>query len=300
MKKMSFERIKRLLPGLKREIFLKNYTTFKIGGKAKYFFEAKEKRDLIRAVSFAKKLNLPFFILGGGSNVLVSDKGFRGLVIKTENKGFAILNSEIYAEAGVYLAKIVEKAAENNLSGFEFLVGIPGTIGGAIFGNCGAFGKEIGNLIKEVEIFDLKSNCLKVLKKRDCAFSYRNSIFKRDRNLIILSAVFRLKKGKKKEIFKKMKENFEKKKKFQPLDFPSAGCIFKNPKKISAAKLIEMCNLKGKKIGGAKISEKHANFILNFKNAKAKDVLKLINLAKQKVKRKFKIFLEEEICFFGF
>ncbi|MGB9598831.1 MAG: UDP-N-acetylmuramate dehydrogenase, partial [Minisyncoccales bacterium] len=290
----------KVLPQVKKNILLKNHTTFKIGGRAKYFFEAKRKEDLIRATFLAKKLKLPYFILGGGSNVLVSDKGFEGIVIKVENKNLSVLNSEIYAEAGVKLAKIVNVAAENSLSGFEFLVGIPGTVGGAIFGNCGAFGKSIGDLIKEVEIFDLKSNCLKVLKKRDCAFSYRDSIFKKNKNLIILSAIFKLKRKKKDEILKKMKENLKEKIKSQPLNFPSAGCIFKNPGKISAGKLIEMANLKGKKIGGAKISEKHANFILNFKKAKAKDVRRLIRFIKQKVKKKFGIVLEEEICHFGF
>jgi UDP-N-acetylmuramate dehydrogenase len=162
LEKMKIEVI---LPGIKRNVSLKDHTTFKIGGRAKYFFEAKEKRDLIRAVFLAKKLRLPYFILGGGSNVLVSDKDFEGLVIKTSNKKWAVLNNEIYAEAGAKLAKIVEMAAKNDLSGFEFAIGIPGTIGGAIFGNCGAFGKSIGNLVKEVEIFDLKSNCLKVLRK---------------------------------------------------------------------------------------------------------------------------------------
>jgi UDP-N-acetylmuramate dehydrogenase len=293
-------KIEVILPGIKRNVSLKDHTTFKIGGRAKYFFEAKEKRDLIRAVFLAKKLRLPYFILGGGSNVLVSDKDFEGLVIKTSNKKWAVLNNEIYAEAGAKLAKIVEMAAKNDLSGFEFAIGIPGTIGGAIFGNCGAFGKSIGNLVKEVEIFDLKSNRLKVLKKKDCHFSYRNSIFKKNKNLIILSAIFKLKRKKKKEILKKMKKNFERKIESQPLNFPSAGCIFKNPGKISAGKLIEKCNLKGKEIGGAKISEKHGNFILNFKNAKAKDVIKLIELMKQKVKKKFGIVLKEEICRLGF
>ena len=304
MKRKISQKLKKELPGLKRNISLKNYTTFKIGGPAKYFFVAKNKEDLIEAIKKAKELKLPFFILGGGSNLLVSDKGFDGLVIKILNSKFYILNSKIFTEAGTPLTLIVNEAAKKGLTGLEWAAGIPGTVGGAIYGNAGAFGRSMKDVVKEVEYgevgFPSEIRLLKI-KNRDCEFSYKDSIFKHKKNLIILSAILQLKKGNKKVIESKIKKNLEQRKKTQPLNFPSAGSIFKNPPGFSAGELIEKCGLKGKKIGGVKISEKHANFILNLgrhppaTQGKAKDVIKLINLIKQKVKNKFKVNLEEEI-----
>ncbi|KPJ56993.1 hypothetical protein AMJ49_03050 [Parcubacteria bacterium DG_74_2] len=297
MEKFKFQRLKKLLPGLKRNILLKNYTTFRIGGKAKFLFVAQNKEDLIKKTSTAKKIKLPFFILGGGSNVLISDKGYNGLVIKTLNKRYKVESNKIYAEAGTPLGKLVDSAAKTGLAGLEWAVGIPGTIGGAIFGNAGAFGKSIRGMVKEVEVFDAIEEKIRVFPKNKCCFGYRKSIFKKKKNLIILSVVLMLKKGKKTEISNKMKENLEHKIRTQPLNSPSVGCVFKNPKGFFAAELIEKCGLKGKKIGGIKVSEKHANFILNFKKGKANDVKKLMKLIKQKVKKQFGILLEEEIQF---
>ena len=205
-------------------------------------------------------------------------------------------------------------ATENKLAGLEWAAGIPGTVGGAIYGNAGAFGKSIGDAVKSVEVLDVKNLKTKKLKNKDCKFGYRNSMFKQKKNqstkqsfvlgrahkimcsdLVILSVEIRLKKGKKIEIEKKIKEYLEHRKETQPLNFSSAGSIFKNPSGFSAGELIEQCGLKGKIVGRAKISEKHANFIVNLGGAKAKDVMKLINLAKSKVKKKFGIELEEEI-----
>ncbi len=302
--------MKKLFPGLKRNILLKNHTTFKIGGKAKYFFVAKSKEGLIKAILLAKKNNLPFFILGGGSNILVSDSGYKGLVIKIENKKYKILNTKIYTEAGTGLNQLVNVASKNNLLGLEWAAGIPGAVGGALYGNAGAFRESIKEIVKEVEVFDTTNQKIKILKKRDCKFDYRKSIFKSKKNLIILSAMFQFKKGKRKIIKDKIKKNLEQKKASQPLNFPSTGSIFINPhlpqglggqaKDFSAAYLIEKCGLKGKKTGKVKISEKHSNFIVNLGKGKAKDVRKLINLVKRKVKNKFKINLEEEIQFLGF
>jgi UDP-N-acetylmuramate dehydrogenase len=319
-------KIKEFLPGVQRNVFLKNYTTFKIGGKAKYFFAAKNKEGLIKAVSMAKKFELPFFILGGGSNLLVADEGFKGLVIKLQITNYKLqikskcLNPKIYVEAGVSLASLVSEATKNNLTGLEWAAGIPGTIGGAIYGNAGAFEKSIGDVVKSVEVLDIQRSKFpisnfqfpnkfqipnpkfktKILKNRDCKFGYRDSIFKHNRNLIILSAEFQLKKGKKREIERKIKEFLDYRMETQPLSFPSAGSVFKNPSGFSVAWLIEKCGLKGKMIGKAKISEKHANFIINLGGAKAKDVKKLINLIKKKVKKNFGITLEEEIQYLGF
>jgi len=306
---------------IEKGVSLKKYLTFKIGGKAKYFLVAKNKNQILNGILWAKKKRIPFFILGGGSNVLFSDKGYEGLVIKLQNTKYQIRNTKIVAESGVSLQKLVIESAKRGLSGLENLAGIPGTLGGAIYQNAGAFGREIGDLVEEVEILKIENCKLKIekLKNKDCKFSYRDSIFKRKKNWIILGATLKLKKGKKKEIEEKIKEILKLRKEKQPLEFPSAGSVFKNvpienvPKKIRekfkekikngflpAGALIEVAGLKGYQIGGAKISKKHANFIVNTGNAKASDVLKLIEIIKEKVKKKFRVQLEEEIELVGF
>ena len=278
-----------------KNVLLKNYTTYKIGGPAKYFLIVKNKEDLIEATKLAKELKLPVFILGGGSNVLVLDKGFNGLVIKMENSkiDFSGQNS-VYVEAGVNSAKLVKFTIDNSLSGVEWFAGIPGTVGGAIYGNAQAFGVKISDSVKTVEALDLKKGKIVNLSNKQCKFSLKNSIFKRNKNLIIISAVLKLKKTKKEDIEAKVKEHISYRKKWHPIKFPSAGSVFVNPK-ITASSLIENCGLKGKKIGKAQISLQHANFIVNLGGAKAKDVLALIKLAKQKVKKTFNINLEQEV-----
>ena len=325
MPKNLFLKLKKEFPEIKRDISLKEFTTFKIGGKARYFLEAKKREDLISVLKLAKKFKIPFFILGGGSNILVSDRGFNGLIVKMKNTKYEVKDGLIFCEAGAPLSSLVSMAAKNNLTGLEWAAGIPGTIGGAIYGNAGAFGSSIGEIVKEVEVLKIK-NCkfeLTKLKNKDCQFSYRGSIFKKNPNLIILSAKLKLKKGEKNKIEEKMKKCLDYRRSTQPLNFPSAGSIFKNftphrnaiygagpalkvvlkkfnKKEIPAAYLIEKCGLKGKRVGNVKISEKHANFIINLGNGKAKDVKKLINLTKKKVKEKFGIELKEEIQYLGF
>lgn len=295
MEKFNSKNLKKLLPKTQKGVSLEEYTSFRIGGKAKYFFIAETKEELIKAISAAKKLNLPFFILGGGSNLLISDKGFNGLVIKNLNIKYYTLNAKIVTGTGISLSKLVAIATKKRLTGLEWASGIPGTVGGAIFGNAGSFKKSIGDIIREVEIFDFKDLKIKIYNFKKCEFSYRESIFKRNNNLIILSVTIQLKKGNEKEIKRKIKDFFNYKQNIQPLNFPSAGSIFKNPENISAGALIEKCGLKGEKIRGAMVSEKHANFIINFNNAKSEDVKSLIKLIKTKVKNKFKIKLKEEI-----
>jgi UDP-N-acetylmuramate dehydrogenase len=306
---------------IREKVLLRDYTTFKIGGPARYFFVAKNKEDLKNAILWAKKKKLLFFILGGGSNVLFSDKGFNGLVIKIQNTRYEIRNTKIVAEAGVPLQKLVLETAKKGLSGLENLAGIPGTLGGAIWGNAGAFGREIRDLVEEVKVLEVKGSRLKVkrLKNKECEFGYRESVFKRKKNWIILEATLKLKKGKRKEIEEKIKEILRLRKEKQPLEFPSAGSVFKNvpvekvPKEIRekfkeeikdgflpAGVLIEAAGLKGFQIEGAKISEKHANFILNVGEAKASDVKELMEKIKKEVKKKFKVQLEEEIKLVGF
>jgi UDP-N-acetylmuramate dehydrogenase len=293
--------IEKELIGIQKNIKLAPYTTFKIGGPADYFFVAKTKEDLVKAIKVARKFKLPFFILAGGSNLLISDKGFKGLVIKNQSSKFEIIDSRITTETGVALRELVNASAELGLTGFEWLVGIPGTIGGAVRGNAGAFGKSMADLVKTVEVLEIDSKLeIKNYKLEDCKLNYRNSIFKEKENLVILSIELQLEKGDKREIKENIKRYLSYRKEKHPLNFPSAGSIFKNPENSSAGKIIEQCSLKGKKIGQAQISEKHANFIINLGEAKAEDILGLINLIKREVKEKIGIELEEEIKILGF
>ena len=294
---MEPQNIKKFLRGVKTNVPLKNYTTFRIGGAAEYFFTAKSKEDLMKAILAAQIYNLPFFILGGGSNLLVSDNGFRGLVIKIQNSKFQILDSKIIAESGVLLGKLVNISASKGLTGLEEAMAIPGTIGGAIRGNTGAFGKSMADVIKTVTVLEFSNSKFKfrIFENKDCKFDFRDSIFKRNPNLIILSAEIQLKRGDKKDIKEKMKKYLDYRKKNHPLNFPSIGCIFKNSKNFYAGELIEKCGLKGKRIGDVKVSEKHCNFIVNLGHGTAENVKELIKIIKQKAKEKFNIKLEEEI-----
>jgi len=290
---------KTTLTGMEKNVSLAGHTTFKIGGRAKYFFAAKTKSSLIKAVEWAKQNRLPFFILGGGSNILAGDKGYGGLVIKVQSSKFKVqscgLKFKVVCEAGVPLAKVVRIAAEKGLSGLEWAAGIPGAIGGAIRGNTSAFGGETADTVKEVEAYDARDRKIKVFSKEQCLLTYKDSIFKRQPRLIIVSAVLELMPGKKLAISRKIKEYLEYRRARHPLGLPSAGCIFKNPPGYRAAELIEGAGLKGASLGGAQISEKHANFIVNRGKAKAVDVRGLIALAKKKVKAKYGLKLEEEI-----
>ena len=280
---------------MKKNQILAPYTTFKIGGPADWFCETKNEKEIIEAIKFAKEKKLAFFILGNGSNLLVSDNGFRGVVIRMENGEWRIDNEKILAEAGISLNKLVNIAEENSLSGIEFMVGIPGTLGGVVFGNAGAWQQNIGDKVERVKILD-KDNQFKWLNHDECQFSYRQSRFKKSKE-IILAVELKLEKGHQLEIENLMNENLQKRE-GQPKE-PSAGSIFINPKPQSAGDLMEKCGLKGKQIGQAQISEKHANFIVNLGGAKAVDVLKLIALAQKEVREKFGIDLKTEIVFLG-
>ena len=315
--------LKKSLPGIQRNVLLKNYTTYKIGGPAKYFFDAKNEEDLIRAVTISKKFKLPIIILGGGSNTLASDKGFRGLVIRLNNTGFNLQDNIVCVDAGVKLSKLVQLLAENGLTGMEWSVGIPNaTVGGAIYGHAQAFGEKISDCLESVEVLDSKILKTKKLFKSQCKFSLKSSIFKKNKRLIIIKAIFKLEKSGQKKVKEKMESILYHRNTKHPMNFPSAGSTFVNPEKkiknkkllklypellefnklgaIPAGYLIEKVGLAGKQIGKAKISEKHSNFIINLGGAKAKDVLALIKLAKKKVKAKIGVNLETEIQFVGF
>jgi len=310
------------LPEVQEGVLLKNYTTYKIGGPAKYFFVAKTKSDLVSAVKTAKKLKLPVFILGGGSNLLISDKGFSGLAIKIDIFDIKFEDNRALVGAGVNLTKLAYDSAERGLAGAEWAAGIPGTVGGAIHGNAHAFGTKISDTVKNVETIDLKTLEFKNFTREQCNFSLKNSIFKKNKNLVIISAILELKKENPEDIKNHINGFLEHRRNKHPMNFPSAGSTFVNPLvKITNKKLLEKfpelkeynekgampswylikkSGLSGKKIGSAQISEKHCNFIINLGGAKAKDVLALMNLAKKKVKKTFGVSLESEVQFVGF
>lgn len=306
---------------LEKGIFLKDFSTFKIGGIVDGFCRIKNEEELKDFFLLAEQEEKPVFVLGGGSNILFKDDFWDIWVAKIENKEeIKFLNeNELFCSAGVSLSTLVNFAKNNNFSGLEWAVGIPGTVGGAIRGNAGAFGSEIKDSLKEVKIFDwgTKQFQEKKLKNSACEFGYRKSIFKRQKKLLIWEAIFSLERDKKENIEKKMQVFLEKRVNSQPSlgEFPSLGSVFINPlgtekvirlfekekhtvtreKKVPAGWLIEKCGLKGKIIGGAQISQKQANFIVNLGTASAQDVRDLIIVIKKEVKNKFGIEMKEEI-----
>ncbi len=284
---------KDFLKKIKKDVYLRDYAAFKIGGKTRYFLKVKNKEELRKTIEWTNKKKMPFFILGGGSNLLVSDQGFNGLVIKIEFKNFKNRNKEIFTEAGAELNALIKITEKRGLAGLEWAAGIPGVVGGAIRGNAAAFGHSISEMVKEVEVLNSDNLEWQTIKRKNLKFGYKNSVFKEKKNLIIVSAIFEFKKGNKKQIKQKIKENLRYRKQNHPLKFPSAGCIFKNQKlkiknqkflkkfpelekfkqkdEIPAAYLIEQCGLKGVQIGQVKISDKHSNFIINLnKNSRGK------------------------------
>ena len=278
---------------------LKKHTTYGIGGPADLMISPKSKQDLIKVIEIINENKIQLTILGSGSNVLVSDDGIRGVVISLKNslKQIEVADNILYAECGTMLGKIVKYAVKNDLIGLENLNGVPGTLGGALIMNAGAWGGEISENLVHVELINSKSE-VKKIQKKDLNFSYRQSSF--DKDDILLSAKFKLKKADKNTI----KENFmvaqSGRKKSQPLNKRSAGSLFKNPKNISAGKLLDDAGLKGFSIGDAKISEKHANFFINDGNASSSDMLMLIKKAHQEVKDRFNVNLSLEVKLLGF
>lgn len=278
---------------------LSKHTTYGIGGPAEIMVFPENKTDLIQIIRTARKMNQPVSILGSGSNILISDNGIKGVVISLKNtlKLIEIENQKLYAECGSMLGRIVKQAVKHNLIGLENLNGVPGTLGGALVMNAGAWGGEISENLVQVELID-EDGKLRYLQKNEINFSYRQSSFnKKD---ILLSAEFLLKKADKEIINKNFVEAQTGRKSTQPLNKRSAGSLFKNPKGHSAGKLIDEAGLKGFSIGQAKISDKHANFFINEGNASSRDMLQLIKKAHQTVKEKFNINLELEVKLMGF
>lgn len=306
---------------IQKNIPLAPLTTFHIGGKAQFFVETNGTSELAEALEYAEKNNLSVCILGGGSNIIFPDKGFAGLVIRLQDSGIQISGEKILADAGVPLGDVVRAACNAGLAGIENLSGIPGSFGGAIRGNAGAFGTTIGDKISSVKVFTQNSGLMKEYKKDECQFGYRASIFKKNPGLIILSAEIKLESGDKDELEKVIKETVAKREAKHPQSAKCAGSFFMNPivkneklreefekdngmsprgDTLPAGWLIEHTGLRGKKIGGAMISEKHPNYLINTGNATAEDVMILASLVKTRVRNELGIRLQEEVQFIGF
>ena len=272
----------------------KSLTTFKIGAKARYYFEPSGQEELKDALEFARRKRLKIYCIGAGSNILAGDKNVNGVVIKLNSKyfkGFEFRKEKLFAYAGCLLPKLLQEANNRNLSGLEYFVGIPGTLGGVLAMNAGIKEKNIGDLVEDITIMDYNGT-IKTLKQKEVGFKYRGSGLS---NVIILSACLKLQKSDKSRIEPVLKKLAQARRAGQDWSAASAGCIFKNPARQSAGKLIDMCGLKGKRCGAAEVSFKHANFIINKGGATAKDVLKLMGIIKKEVNKKFKIKLEPEI-----
>lgn len=279
---------------IEKDISLSTLTTYKTGGIAKLVVYPNNINNLKQLLKLIHKHNIKYFILGKGSNTLFSDKEFNGVIIKLDKlNNFEIKETEIYVESGMILSKLVQASVKNELTGLEFAIGIPGTIGGAIYMNAGAYGNNMSNIVKSVIVLDEKLQ-IEEIPLEKLKFDYRYSIFQANKNLICVAANIKLEHGNHDEIDSKIKENLLKRKNSQPLEYPSAGSVFRNPEGNYAGKIIEELGLKGKNIGGAEISTKHANFIINKNNASSSDILKLIKLVQKEVKDKYKIDLKLE------
>ena len=282
---------------IKANELLSDHTSYKIGGPADIYIYPKNTDQLIGLLQILKGEKVPFFILGKGSNILASDKGFKGCIIDL-TKYFSeikIENEIMTVGSGALLTTIAFSAIKNSLSGMEELAGIPGTLGGALLMNAGCYGNEISNLVENVSFLNSEKR-IEELSIDKLKFGYRTSSLKGN---IIIEAKLKLAKGDPSKIGEKTEEFLAKRRVSQPLDFPSCGSIFKRPIGNYAGKLIADAGLKGKSVGGVEVSEKHAGFIVNKGNGTANDLKELINLIKNTVNEKFKVILEEEVIYLG-
>ncbi len=297
---MDLKQLKEMITGniMENEPMV-NHTSYGIGGPALAFIEPNSIKDLQIVKSFAEKNKVPVYCIGSGSNLLVSDKGVNGFVVSLEEsfKNISFDENKCHAAAGVKLSRLVKECIKQNLTGLETLIGIPGTLGGALIMNAGAFGNEISNYLTSIELLNDKG----VVEKKsanEIKFQYRSSTFKKDD--IILNAEFQLDKSSQSKIIKNRDEANFNRKNTQPLKYRSAGSVFKNPEGFSAGYLIDQAGLKGKSIGDAVISDIHANFIINRENAKADDVVQLVKIIRDTILKKYSIVLELEITTLGF
>jgi len=278
-----------------KNVSLKKYNTYKLNCTAKEFYIPNDKEELLQILKYIKENNLKYKIIGGGSNIIFAEEVYDGVIIKLDNfNNLEIGDNYITVGSGYNVIKLVNLLANNNIGGLDFASGIPGTVGGMIYNNAGAYGEEIGPHVIEITVINPNLE-LEIIKKY--SYGYRTSFFKENNNYIILEVKLKITPGNKEEILEIIKERKNKRIESQPLNYPSAGSVFRNPEGNFAGKLIEDIGFKGKKIGGAKVSEKHANFIVNENDATGKDIISLIDEIKKEVKDKHNIdlVLEQEI-----
>ncbi len=279
---------------IKKSVSFTTITTYKAGGICKYLISPKNIDELIILLKVLRNNNIPFKIWGNGSNILASDKVYNGVIIKLDkfNK-IEINDTNVKVGAGYNLLMLANDCSRKGLSGLEWACGIPGTVGGATYMNAGAYLKSMADIVKEVEVLTDNYDII-CLKNEDMKYSYRSSILMNIKNYIVLNVILQLEKKDPIEIMNVVLDRKSRRINSQPLEYPSAGSVFRNPEGFFAGHLIEECNLKGKQLGNAQISDKHANFIVNKGNADAKDIKALIDLAQTKVKEKYNINLKLE------
>ena len=277
---------------------MSKHTSFKTGGNAEVFATVETEKQIQELLKYSKINNIKLYIIGNGSNLLVSDEGIQGIVAKISFQELNISEQDediiVRVGAGYKVMALAQILKQKGITGFEELSGFPGTIGGANYMNAGAYGKEMKDVIIETKVLNKETNTIETLKKEEQELKYRSSLFK-NKKYIILETTMKLQKGNTKEIEKKMNEYLTQRKEKQPLEYPSAGSTFKRGNGFITAKLIDECGLKGYQIGGAQISEKHAGFIINKDKATTKDILDLIEYTKKKVFEKFGVQIEEEV-----
>lgn len=278
---------------------MSGHTTFRIGGPADYFIEAGNEEEIRGVIGICREEHLPWFVIGRGSNLLVGDKGFRGVILSVyrEFQGIEIEGETVRVRAGTLLTTLTGKLLEASLTGMEFASGIPGTVGGAVMMNAGAYGGEMKDVVREVTVLTPEGEILR-LDAAEMKFGYRTSAAK-EKGYIVLSAVLALKKGAQDQIRGRMQELKAKRIEKQPLEYPSAGSTFKRPEGYFAGKLIMDAGLAGACVGGAQVSEKHCGFVINAKDATAADVRELMNRVQKTVEEKFGVRLEPEVRFLG-
>lgn len=297
---------------------LSSKSYFKIGGNAEIFYSARTRQEAADLLSFCNKNNIKFYILGGASNVIIADEGLKGLVLSLDFKELEFIKDTeqelvIRADAGVKTSHLVAQAANKGGAGLEGFIGVPGTLGGAIYNNAHYLENLIGNHIQEVETFDVKKGKIVVFSHENCEFAYEKSVFQKNKDLLIFSAIFVLKKDNPEKIKELIKASMERRESRQPLNLPSCGCVFQNPKNTAELKklfpkfseaefipsgfLIEQAGLKGIREGDIQVSEKHSAFFVNLGKGKASDVKKLVAKVKAVVLEKFGVILKEEVFY---
>ena len=298
-----FEILKREQIEFKQDFSLASISTFRVGGVAEVVAYPDTEEKLITLIGAAEEFGVPYKVIGNTSNLLFSDDGYRGLIIITKKLADISVcelddtHKLLRAEAGAMLPAISERAAKSSLSGFEFACGIPGTVGGAVFMNAGAHGGAISDVLVKSRAYDKCAQKIVTLDAADHSFDYRHSIYRDREELVCLSAEFVLSHDDEEKIRERMFEYREKRRLTQPTELPSAGSFFKRPEGYFAAKLIDDCGLKGARVGDAEVSLKHAGFIVNLGNARAKDILELSDIVKEKVKEATGVSLETEVIF---